>query len=133
CKRYETPLSLMILDIDYFKNINDTFGHQTGDKVLKELSELIQSIVRDSDYFFRIGGEEFAVLLPNTSTKNADDSAQRIKSKTEQHNFTKVKKLTVSIGLTEYITNEDEDSFIKRADTALYKAKENGRNKVVIA
>ncbi|MGM0419319.1 MAG: GGDEF domain-containing protein, partial [Thermodesulfobacteriota bacterium] len=133
CKRYETPLSLMILDIDYFKNINDTFGHQTGDKVLKELSQLIQTTIRDSDYFFRIGGEEFALLLPNTSTKNAGDSARRLRKKTEQNNFTKVNKITVSIGLTQYIQDEDEDSFIKRADTALYKAKENGRNRVVNA
>jgi len=130
--RYETSLSLIILDIDFFKKINDTFGHQTGDKVLKELSGLIQSTVRESDYFFRIGGEEFALLLPNTSTKNAIDSARRLRKKTEENNFSQIEKLTLSLGLTEYMKEENSDSFIKRADTALYKAKENGRNRVVI-
>lgn len=129
----QTRLCLMMLDIDYFKRVNDNFGHQTGDLVLITVSKLIQLNVRDYDYVGRYGGEEFVVLLPGIGLAEAHKIAERIRISIENFSFTKSNlDVTISIGLTEY-HSEDIKAFIKHADTLLYRAKENGRNRTEIS
>jgi len=115
---------LMLIDIDHFKKINDTYGHPVGDYVLEELTKLIKQNIRSNDKFYRIGGEEFAII---STQKNYDDEmkfAEKIKSIIENHNFDKVGKVTISIGFTELNPDEDYHQWYKRADEALYEAKE---------
>jgi len=121
---------LMLLDIDYFKKVNDTYGHPVGDYVLETLAKLIQDNIRDRDKFYRIGGEEFAII---SIQKNKDDEikfAQRIRKIIEDYNFEKAGKVTISIGFTALKDNETYEEWYKRADEALYEAKKE-RNKVV--
>ncbi|MGB8453902.1 MAG: diguanylate cyclase [Anaerocolumna sp.] len=126
-------LCLMMLDIDYFKRVNDNYGHQTGDRVLNTVSKIIQLNVRDYDYVGRYGGEEFIILLPDLSVEDAYQIADNIRESIQNFNFTKKNlTITISIGLTEYQL-EDTKAFIKRADTLLYKAKENGRNRIEVS
>lgn len=133
-KRHSSALSLLMLDIDFFKKINDTFGHAAGDEALKKLTQCIQDTVRESDPIFRLGGEEFAILLNDTDIHGATLLAERLRSAIET---TKIKhdrnkfNITVSIGLTEYANSEELDCIMQRADKALYTAKDTGRNKVV--
>lgn len=133
-KRYNHHLSFIIIDIDYFKEINDTYGHLDGDIILKGLVNIVQNTIRTTDVFGRVGGEEFAVLMPETEIKNAKKLAERIRINIEQnenlldeHNV----KITVSIGLS-LMRAEDIiiENVFSRADIALYKAKENGRNQL---
>ncbi len=127
-KRYENRLSLIIFDIDHFKNVNDTFGHDIGDVVLKEVSGLISFSIRKTDTLARWGGEEFVILLPSTSVEKGIEVAEKLRIIIENYIFTKIKKLTCSFGVSVSRPNDDEKSFIKRADLALYKAKKYGRN-----
>lgn len=134
-RRYQRPLSIIILDIDYFKKINDTYGHVAGDYVLRTLSEICQEIVRDIDTVARIGGEEFAILLPSTAVNGALQTAERIRKETEAHSFKYDDvgfRLTVSMGVAE-LTDESWSitEFMKAADEMLYKAKNAGRNRCV--
>ncbi|MDD2698123.1 MAG: cache domain-containing protein [Arcobacteraceae bacterium] len=129
-KRYSSPLSILMYDIDYFKHTNDTFGHDAGDKVLIELSQLIKHNLRDMDIIGRYGGEEFLILLPNTSLNDAKNFAERLRHDVENHNFSIVDTITISIGVVEYQTDETLDDIFKRVDELLYTSKENGRNKV---
>ncbi len=135
--RYKNELSYMIIDIDYFKKINDTYGHLTGDAVLKAFAIKISSILRDSDFIARIGGEEFAIALPNTSMNSANKLAERIRKEIEEHivqHKNKSINITVSIGLSKLILNEKSiEGVFSRADSALYQAKNSGRNKVCVA
>lgn len=129
-----TGLSLMMLDIDYFKRVNDNFGHQIGDRVLNTVSGLIQSNVRKFDYVGRYGGEEFLILLPRTGIDAAYEIAENIRKSIQDFDFTQDHlNITISIGLTEYHLGDDTKVFIKRADTLLYKAKENGRNRIEVS
>ncbi len=134
----KTELCLMMLDIDYFKRVNDNYGHQTGDRVLNMVAKLIKLNVRDYDYVGRYGGEEFLVLLPGISLKEACQIAENIRESIQNYNFTtrelKVSNLniTISIGLTKY-QSEDIKAFINRADTLLYQAKEKGRNRTEVS
>lgn len=135
--RYDKPLSILMMDIDFFKSINDNYGHKTGDLVLKKLAHVCLIILREVDVIGRIGGEEFAILLPETSRIYAIEAAERIRQALEnanivmdQHNV--LLQFTVSIGVT--TTNNLEttvDKLLQDADTALYQAKKSGRNKVV--
>ncbi len=126
-------LCLMMLDIDYFKRVNDNYGHQTGDRVLSAVSKLIQLNIRDNDYAGRYGGEEFMILLPEIRLIEAYDIAEKIRKSIQNYSFTKKNlNVTISIGLTEY-HSEDVKAFINRADTLLYRAKENGRNRTEIS
>jgi polar amino acid transport system substrate-binding protein len=134
-KRNETPLCILSLDIDWFKKINDTHGHDIGDQVLKLFSRTIESILRESDVFGRLGGEEFSILLQNTTSQHALYLAEKIRKAIEETPYIDAKNtfvnFTVSIGVT--TMNEDCDTLatlLKNADNALYKAKENGRNRV---
>ena len=132
-KRCNNTFSLLVFDIDNFKNINDTFGHQAGDKVMKEFCSLCKSSIRGYDYFCRFGGDEFALTLINSSLEKAEDAAERIKNEVNQLKvkyYDKIIKFTVSIGVTELSPDKNEDIYkiLLRADKALYKAKKSGRN-----
>jgi len=130
-KRYGAPLSMIIYDIDNFKSINDNYGHKVGDNVLIKMSELIKSLLRESDYIFRIGGEEFVILLTETNLKNAVTVATKICKSVEKDlvHITNV-PITISIGLTEVYESDSEETIFKRADDLLYKSKNSGKNKV---
>ena len=136
--RYPHPLSLMMLDADRFKNINDTLGHDIGDKVLKELSNTAAAMLRGADIFGRIGGEEFAVLLPETDINEAFTVAERLRKAIEDRpvSLSDAQRIsfTVSIGVSQLNqSDEDVEALLKRADDALYKAKAAGRNRVETA
>lgn len=133
-KRYERPLSLLILDIDFFKKYNDTWGHLEGDKVLMEIGKTINSCMRSMDTAYRYGGEEFAIILPETKLKKACVVGARIKDNISSLAFEpepgKIQRVTVSIGASQLIPDEDFASFIRRTDKALYKSKDSGRNRL---
>ncbi len=129
-KRYKYPLSLIIFDIDYFKKVNDTYGHKVGDEVIIEYSKFIASMLRDEDTFCRIGGEEFSIILPHLDRSKSFKVAEKLRSKVEH--YEKVLPITMSFGVVEYIMGEDAENIFHRADTALYSAKDSGRNRVKI-
>ena len=132
--RYKHPLSLLLLDIDRFKNYNDTFGHLEGDKVLVKISQVIKSCLRKLDTAYRYGGEEFTVILPETSCEEALLVAERIRNVVQAEVFRpeegKDISITISIGATQYAENEELSAFIQRADKAMYLSKQKGRNRV---
>lgn len=130
-KRYNNPLSLMIFDIDNFKNINDTYGHNAGDKTLRELVKIILSNIRESDHFGRWGGEEFILVATETSLEEAMILAEKLRQKIEAHEFSKSYKVTCSIGVVHYQHEKDSGALVHHADIALYEAKEQGKNKAV--
>ncbi|MDA3909607.1 MAG: GGDEF domain-containing protein, partial [Sulfurimonas sp.] len=131
-KRYKRDLCGVFFDIDHFKKINDTYGHDIGDIVLQDLSKLVQSHVRETDFFARWGGEEFIILLPETNIDKALISAEHIRQDIGENIFTKVGHFTVSIGVTQLKGQEQLRTFLKRLDNALYKAKQEGRNRSII-
>lgn len=128
-ERYKKTFSLIMLDIDFFKKINDNYGHDIGDKILQQLVETVNLSVRRSDLFARIGGEEFAVVAPETSLENAIILAEKIRLNVEQNAFIKDLKITISLGISQYNDKDDTNTIFKRADNALYRAKGNGRNR----
>ena len=132
--RYSRALSLLILDIDFFKNYNDTWGHLEGDKVLMGIGEIVNSCMRSMDTAYRYGGEEFTILLPETKLQKACVVGERIKDGISDRVFEpepgKKISITVSLGATELVRGEDFKTFIERADKALYKSKDTGRNKL---
>lgn len=125
-------LSLLMLDIDNFKKINDTYGHLVGDAVLTALGRILQSNSREEDIAARYGGEEFAILATNTSQENVFRMAENLRKRIENHDFPVVKHVTTSIGCTTYLPPEDPSEFIQRADFALYDAKRSNKNNVKI-
>jgi diguanylate cyclase (GGDEF)-like protein len=125
------PLSLIFLDIDHFKRVNDTYGHDTGDYVLKEIAKILVDSVRKGDFVARWGGEEFIITLQAITANQAKIVAEKIRHNIEAHSFIEGGRQTVSLGVTQYIFGESEDKFLKRVDEALYEAKASGRNKVV--
>ncbi|MFZ5968615.1 MAG: GGDEF domain-containing protein [Bacillota bacterium] len=128
-ERYNKDLSLIMFDIDHFKMVNDTYGHDTGDSVLKELSNLVQTHIRKCDMLFRLGGEEFAVITSETNIDNALLLSEKLRKIVEKNDFRYVGHITVSLGVTQFAQGDNAESIYKRADTALYKAKNNGRNR----
>jgi len=129
----DKKFSVMMLDLDHFKKINDTYGHLCGDLVLKKVSELIFNSLRHSDIFSRFGGEEFLIILPNTNIAGALKLAERIKKRVEETIFKcqgKTIPVTISIGVTGVALNDSVYSLLERADEALYEAKRKGRNRV---
>lgn len=132
-KRYDHSLCLMVLDIDFFKKVNDRYGHGTGDFVLIELAALVRSSLRTSDALARWGGEEFVVLCPNTMLPTAALLAERLRNKIAGASFPEVGQVTVSVGVAECLPEETFERWFKRADEALYRAKSGGRNQVQIA
>lgn len=130
-RKYNRKLSLMILDIDYFKKINDTYGHDIGDAVLREMSELVKNNISKNEMFFRVGGEEFAIISPNSDLEKAFELAENIRKAMEEHEINYLEDpITISIGVAEYRKGDDSILLFKRADLALYKAKHDGRNRV---
>lgn len=130
-KRYQTPFCLMMFDIDFFKSINDTYGHQTGDNVLVALASLVKGMIRESDLVFRVGGEEFIILFPHTKLEQAEFSAEKIRKSVQSDlRIIEEREITVSIGLVEMSASDTENLLYKRADEYLYQAKESGRNRV---
>jgi diguanylate cyclase (GGDEF)-like protein len=131
-KRYKFPLSLALIDIDFFKKINDNYGHLTGDCVLKELALLLKKHFRGSDIIARYGGEEFAVIMPFTDLESACKKMDEFRKVVENFRFCDSElKVTISVGVKEYNKKDSLEEFIKKADDNLYEAKRSGRNKVV--
>lgn len=126
------PLSLLMMDVDHFKNINDSHGHQQGDRVLVEVARRLRSATRQQEMAARIGGEEFAVVLPDASAGGAALAGERLRHLIEEHRFPGVGRVTVSVGVAELVGTEDLDDLYRNADAALYRAKLNGRNRVVV-
>ncbi len=126
-------IAVLVLDIDYFKKINDTFGHDIGDEVLKEVARILKSQARDDDVLIRFGGEEFIILLTSTDINKAFEVAERIRTSIESHQFNTVEHITISIGVSTR-ENKEQTIFecITHADQALYKAKNGGRNKTEV-
>ena len=125
--------SLLFFDIDHFKHVNDTYGHDVGDVVLKSIVNIVKDFIEDNHVFGRWGGEEFLYLFPNSDVEKALEFAERIRQTIDDTCFVTVQHLTVSIGVTMIRPEDTIDTFVKRADEALYNAKETGRNKVVFA
>lgn len=128
----KSSLSVIFLDIDHFKIVNDTFGHDAGDEVLIDLSKILTSTIRQSDFVARWGGEEFMIALQSTNSVQASALAEKIRVAVEKYSFNIVGQITISLGVTQYIKYESQNSFTKRVDEALYEAKESGRNRVVV-
>ncbi|NLB35446.1 MAG: GGDEF domain-containing protein, partial [Elusimicrobia bacterium] len=138
-KRYKRPLSLIMLDIDHFKQFNDTYGHQQGDIALRAVSDILKNSVRETDIVCRYGGEEFAVILPETKLDKALAVAERIRSAAESNEIvlsdTVTGRVTLSLGVSEYPQDHiiSDKEFVELADAALYIAKNYGRNRVEVA
>jgi diguanylate cyclase (GGDEF)-like protein len=131
--RYQTPLSLMLFDIDHFKRINDTYGHVVGDQVLVQLSRFVPNQLRSTDLLVRWGGEEFLTLLIGSDGPNAFQAAEKLRGAMRNLMFDKVGAITCSFGVAQYVHGETAAEFIARADDALYRAKTNGRDQVMLA
>jgi len=129
-KRYDAVFGVIMMDIDYFKLVNDEHGHQVGDEVLSEFAKVLTSISRETDVVGRWGGEEFLIIVENINKDGIIKLAQKIRESVEEHEFPVVKHKTVSLGTTVYNQGEKINELIGRADKALYKAKNNGRNQV---
>lgn len=137
-KRYKRPVSLIMSDIDHFKKFNDTYGHQQGDLVLITVAKLFRLNSRDVDIPCRYGGEEYAVILPETGPEEAVECAERLRKTVAEHDFPSLKggtlKVNISLGVATFpLHAEDEEGLVKSADQALYFSKENGRNRVTLA
>ncbi|WP_319524610.1 diguanylate cyclase [uncultured Desulfosarcina sp.] len=134
CNRYDHKLSLLLLDIDNFKDYNDTYGHLEGDKILVRLGRVIKSCLRNMDTAYRYGGEEFTIILPDTDVDEARTVAERLRAAVSAEDFTDGirpgVRITISIGVTQYFREEKIASFVQRADQAMYRSKQAGRNKV---
>lgn len=132
-RRHGHPLSALMMDIDHFKSINDTYGHGAGDAVLVGVASILKQTCRKEDIVARYGGEEFVVLLPDSPVTAALDCAERIRKAIEGSVFPEIdRKVTASLGATLFAPTDTEESFIQRADAALYEAKASGRNRVVL-
>jgi len=130
-QRYGDDVSLLIVDIDQYKQVNDSFGHLTGDKVLQQFVKIVQVQLRETDKLARWGGDEFAFLLPKQSLEMATNVAERIRKVVAKHDFGIPLKLTASVGVSQYKEGESFDEWLKRANDLLHLAKETGRDKIV--
>lgn len=133
--RLKTPLTVLVIDLDHFKSINDEYGHFAGDEILKSFSKIAKKCIRDADGFGRIGGEEFAIFLMNTPIETALTVAERIRSLTQETSVQFQKEtihFTASIGIAEFDPNSSIDKALQHADKALYLAKRNGRNRIEV-
>ncbi|WP_341939665.1 sensor domain-containing diguanylate cyclase [Marinimicrobium sp. C2-29] len=131
--RYGAETALVMLDVDHFKKINDTYGHDVGDWVLVELTKRVAGELREPDFLARWGGEEFVALLPETDASEAARMGERLRRRIEAEPFPEVGVLTISLGVTNFRNGDTPNTLLKRADTALYKAKDSGRNRVMVS
>jgi diguanylate cyclase (GGDEF)-like protein len=131
--RYKTSLSLVLYDVDNFKAVNDTYGHQFGDKVLIQLSQLVPSLLRNTDLLARWGGEEFVILMPGSDGEMASQAAEKLRNAIDQIKSDEIGTVTCSFGVAQYEDGDTAEALISRADDALYRAKLNGRNQVELA
>lgn len=131
-KRYNSNLTAIMFDIDNFKLVNDNFGHDIGDYVLQELVKITKNSIRETDIFSRWGGEEFVILLLNTNINEAKIVAENIRKNVANHNFDKVKTITISLGVAKYQKENTLEKLVKKCDIVLYKAKKNGKNRVEV-
>jgi diguanylate cyclase (GGDEF)-like protein len=133
-RRYNSQMSLIMIDIDFFKKVNDTYGHQCGDLVLQSVAAKAASVIRNTDFIARYGGEEFCCLLPETSPDGAEMAAEHIRAHIEEmenHFEGKSIKVTISLGISSFAAEDTPETLLKRADDALYQAKHSGRNRSV--
>jgi diguanylate cyclase len=136
CRRFDQPFSLLVWDIDFFKSINDRFGHKAGDKALMVIAELLASSIRETDFAGRFGGEEFVMVLSGTRCEEGLKVAEGIRRKVETCGFNSQGKpvhITISCGIAEFAGDDTIDDAFERADRALYQAKGEGRNRCVVA
>jgi diguanylate cyclase (GGDEF)-like protein len=135
--RYLHPLSLIFIDIDNFKAINDSYGHMVGDKALLLIAKKMKTSLRSLDTAYRFAGDEFTIILPETSSEKAKVVAERIKSEMKNESLVifdkEIPKITLSFGIAEYIRNEEMEHFVHRADVTMYEAKKGGGNRIAIA
>ncbi|GAW67015.1 diguanylate cyclase [Geoanaerobacter pelophilus] len=129
-KRYGLPLAVIFFDVDRFKSINDTYGHDAGDSVLKELAVIVSGMIRKTDILARYGGEEFVLVVHNNDGRTARMLAEKIRSRVSRHSFLHVGQVTASFGVARLEPNDTAESLVKRADHAMYSAKHAGRNRV---
>lgn len=129
-KRYGMPLALIFFDIDHFKQVNDTYGHEAGDTVLQELVRIVTDMIRQTDIFARFGGEEFVILIHNNDVKTGRELAEKIRSHVGEYRFPQMGTVTCSFGVAQFYPDDTAATFIKRADDAMYAAKQAGRNRV---
>lgn len=132
-RRLNKPLSMIIFDIDNFKKINDTYGHNIGDYVLKKIATIVKKTIRKVDYCIRWGGEEFLIISAETDKEKAYVLAERLRKGIQNFKFNNVAQITISCGVAEFKKEDTKNTLIKRADDAMYKAKRSGRNRVVMS
>jgi diguanylate cyclase (GGDEF)-like protein len=131
-KRYNKPMSLILLDIDYFKNINDRYGHKIGDNVLIELAKVLSESIRKNDTVFRVGGEEFAIIIPEAGVAGAFKLSEKVRDRVDNYSFEIVNKVTISLGVAEFYQDITKDELYQHADQALYLAKNRSRNRTEV-
>jgi diguanylate cyclase (GGDEF)-like protein len=131
-RRYHQGMALILFDVDYFKKINDGYGHQVGDQVLITLSTVVLSSVRRTDFLFRVGGEEFAIICPGISSEKAYKLAEKIRMTVMNHSLLKLKKVTISLGVSELGEGSSKEQLFDNADKALYQSKKAGRNRTEV-
>lgn len=129
--RYNESFGVMMMDIDYFKKVNDNFGHDIGDETLIRLTEIVSSLLRKTDVFARWGGEEFIALVVQTDKVNLEKLAERVRKSVEDTEFNKIGHITISMGISIVNKADSLATIIKRCDEAMYMAKNSGRNRVV--
>lgn len=129
-KRYAISFSVIMADIDHFKSINDTYGHDVGDETLVDFARVLKNNVRETDVVGRWGGEEFLILLPQTQGEDAYEIAQKLRQKVQEHPFHTIRGCTASFGVSTFVSEDTMQSITKRADNALYESKKSGRNRV---
>ncbi|MCA6062139.1 GGDEF domain-containing protein [Thalassolituus marinus] len=132
-KRFSTPVSMLLIDIDFFKQVNDEHGHMIGDEVLAQVARELQSKIRSADHVCRWGGEEFLVLASSTTADQAGELAEKLRQRVEGMQLMSVGHVTISVGVAQYRTGESFSGWYDRTDSALYRAKHGGRNQVVVA
>ena len=134
-RRYGEPLSVILIDIDHFKSVNDEYGHEVGDRVLKQVANRLSENLRSEDFCARWGGEEFLVCLPNVSLNGARTVAEKLRQsvqKTPGQSTAGPIRLTISLGVAGYSADQSLDDIVRTADTAMFQAKRNGRNRVYV-
>jgi diguanylate cyclase (GGDEF)-like protein len=132
-RRFDHPLAIIMFDIDHFKEINDTYGHLTGDAALRDIAALVNKLIRKIDFLVRWGGEEFVIIAPETPLDRASGLAERIRKAIAKNRFDGIKGVSASFGVTTLKKSDDIDHVLTRVDNALYKAKSSGRNQVEIS